>query len=509
MHNPTTTQVTEDEVTRVNVACADQRFWSRDLAPVPPSARTWTFKDVLSLWIALSACVPVYILASSLIFGGMNWWQAILTIFLGNLIVLIPMVLNAHAGTRYGIPFPVLCRASFGLRGANIPALLRALVACGWFGIQCWIGGWALYKILSLYLPSWDTLADLAFVGINIAQLFCFGVFWMINQAIVWRGIESIRLLINIKAPLLIALSLALLVWAYFTADGFGPILTQPSAFVPGGEREGEFWVFFFPALTANVGIWATLALNIPDFTRYARTQRAQILGQAIGLPMSMGLVSLLGIAVTSATVVIFGEAIWDPVELLAKFQNPVVQVVGLVALIIATLATNLAANVVAPANDFANFFPRYISFRGGAIITGIIGILIQPWRLVSDPTGYIFTWLIAYSALLGAIGGVMICDYYLLRRARLDLNALYDEKGAYWYRNGFHTAGLVALLAGILPCVPGFLGTIGVLEVAPLWTSLYHYAWFISFAVSFVVYAGTLTARPGAPKSVAAQAAS
>jgi nucleobase:cation symporter-1, NCS1 family len=238
------------------------------------------------------------------------------------------------------------------------------------------------------------------------------------------------------------------------------------------------------------VGFWATLSLNIPDFTRFAYSQRDQVIGQALGLPTTMGLYSFIGVAVTSATVIIYGHEIWDPVVLVTKFTNPVILVVALFALCLATLATNLAANVVSPANDFANLWPRMISFRTGGLITGIIGILIQPWKLVADPEGYIFTWLIAYSALLGAIGGVLIADYYVIRRTRLDLPRLYSKDGPYWYTSGFHIAALVALAAGIAPCVPGFLATVNAVTAAPFWKEIYQWAWFISFAVSGCVYA-------------------
>ena len=480
---------TPNDIATLESSLKVKTYWSDDLAPVPLSARLWALRDMVSLWVALSACIPTYMLASSLIEEGMNWWQAVLTIFLGNLIVLLPMVLNSHAGTKYGIPFPVFCRAAFGLRGANAPALLRALVACGWFGIQTWIGGWAIYKVLELYFTSWSQQANIPLLNINLPQLICFLAFWSLNLYIIWRGIESVRALLNIKAPLLIGLGLALLVWAYREAGGFGPMLSQPSQFVLGGKRQGEFWSFFFPALTANVGFWATLALNIPDFTRHVKTQRDQILGQALGLPLTMGLYSFIGVAVTSATIVIYGNAIWDPVELLSRFESPFWHALGLFGLVIATLATNLAANVVGPANDFANLSPRHISFRTGAILTGLIGICIQPWRLVEDPSGYIFKWLVAYSALLGAVGGVMIADYYVLRRTRLDLRGLYDPEGPYWYTNGFHVAALLALIAGIAPCVPGFLAVISTKAPATVWTEIYNYAWFISFGISFAMY--------------------
>jgi NCS1 family nucleobase:cation symporter-1 len=369
---------------------------------------------------------------------------------------------------------------------------LRALVACGWFGIQTWIGGWAIYKILVEFVPSWGALPNIPVLDINAAQLGCFLFFWAINIWVVYKGIESIRVLLNIKAPLLIGLGLVLLAWAYTAADGFGPMLAKPSEFSPGGDKAGEFWPFFFAALTANVGFWATLSLNIPDFSRYAYSQRDQVLGQALGLPTTMALFSFIGVAVTSATVVIYNETIWDPIVLLSKFSNPVVLIVAMLALCIATLATNIAANVVSPANDFAHLWPQAITFRVGGFITGLIGILMQPWKLVADPTGYIFTWLIAYSALLGSVGGVLIADYFVLRRTRLDLPGLYKKEGPYWYAGGFNPRAMIALVLGIAPCVPGFLGTVSAnLKelIPPVWVSIYHYAWFISFGVSLVAY--------------------
>jgi NCS1 family nucleobase:cation symporter-1 len=459
------------------------------MAPVPAEERTWRARDLAVLWISMSACVPTYMLASSLIDGGMNWSDAVLTIFLGNCIVLVPMALNAHAGTRYGIPFPVYCRAAFGLRGANVPALMRALVACGWFGIQTWIGGMALHTLLAVWFPEWTDAPPIAGLDITMPQAGCFLAFWFVNIVVVWRGIDTIRVLLNIKAPLLIALGLALLAWAYVQAGGFGPMLSQPSAFEVGQPKEGLFWAFFFPALTANVSFWATLALNIPDFSRYARSQRDQIVGQALGLPPTMALYSFIGVAVTSATVVIYGSAIWDPVQLLTKFENHAVLIVAMLSLCLATLATNIAANVVSPANDFAHLKPKWISFRIGGLITGVIGLVIQPWRLVANAGVYINTWLIGYSLLLGACGGVLIADYWVLRRGCLDLRGLYRRDGPYWYTGGFNPIALIALAAGIAPCLPGFAAAAKLVEVPAFWSDLYAYAWFVSFGVSFVSY--------------------
>ena len=479
----------DDEIHEHHEPVSRSPYWNKDIAPTKKSERTWATKDLAVLWISMSACVPTYMLASSLIGGGMNWWQAVATIFLGNCIVLLPMVLNAHAGTKYGIPYPVYCRPSFGILGANVPALLRALVACGWFGIQAWIGGEAIYKLLGIWLPGM-LAAPPVFAGLNAGQWACFLFFWAVNMAVIYKGVESIRVLLNVKAPLLIVLGLALLAWAYFAAGGFGPMLSTPSAFDAGQPQEGKFWAFFFPALTANIGFWATLSLNIPDFSRYAKSQKDQVMGQALGLPTTMGLYSFIGVAVTSATVVIYGATIWDPIDLIARFKNPLVLAVALVSLCIATLATNIAANVVGPANDFAHLWPEKIDFKIGGYITGVIGVLIQPWKLVSDPSGYIFKWLVAYSSLLGAVGGILIVDYFLIRRTRLDIRGLYEKGGPYWYAGGVNGRALIALVLGLVPILPGFLGTVGAAQVAPHWVTLYHYAWFISFGVSGAVYA-------------------
>ncbi len=447
----------------------NRKLINDDLAPSSIAQRSWDTYNIAALWVGMSVCIPTYMLASGLIAGGMNWWQALLTIGLGNIIVLIPMVLNAHAGTKYGIPFPVLARASFGTVGSNIPALLRAVVACGWFGIQAWIGGQAFNSLIIILLPEWAVFSFGPAIG--------FLIFWSLNVYFIVNGIESIKWLQSLGAPFLLTVALGLLIWAYINADGFGPILSQPSKF----QTAGEFWVFFIPSLTGMVGFWATLSLNIPDFTRYAKNQKSQMLGQAIGLPPSMIVFSFIGIAVTSATVIIFGEAIWDPVTLLSKFDNPVVVIISLISLIIATLTTNIAANVVSPANDFANLSPKHITFVKGGLITAVIGIAMMPWKLLSDYSAYIFGWLIGYSSFLGPIAGVLICDYFIVRKRVLNAKELYDPKGEYFYRSGYNLKAIFALAAGVL------LALIG-LFVTPL-KFLYDYAWFVGFAVSFVLY--------------------
>jgi NCS1 family nucleobase:cation symporter-1 len=443
----------------------DASLYNPDLAPIPLEKRSWGTYNYASLWVAMSVCIPTYMLASGLIAGGMSWVQAVATIFLGNLIVLIPMLLNAHAGARYGIPFPVFVRASFGVRGANVPAILRALVACGWFGIQSWIGGQAIYAMLRIVWPGAANVPG--------SNWICFFLFWAINMAVIWRGIETIKFLEGIGAPFMLLVGLLLLFWIARKAGGFGPVLRAQSKF----HSTAEFVRFFIPALTGMVGFWSTVALNIPDFTRYAKSQRAQMTGQALGLPTAMTLYAFIGVAVTSASAIIFGEPIWDPVVLLGRFNQPLIGLIAMVALLLATLNTNVAANVVSPSNDFSNLRPSLISFRTGGLITGVVGILMMPWKLLSDFGSYIFGWLVGCSALLGPIAGIMICDYYLVRRRELLIEDLYQRGGAYEYRSGFNPKAIVALALGVLIAVIG----LAVPEVR--W--LYDYAWFVGFFVA------------------------
>ena len=478
---------------------------SPDLAPVPLAERTWSTGNYAALWISMSLCIPTYMLASSLIEGGMNWWQALLTILLGNSVVLVPMLLNGRAGAQYGIPFPVFARASFGVRGANVPALLRAIIACGWFGIQTWIGGFALYQMAVLWVPRLATLPAVFPDGWGLATgpALLFFLFWLLNMYVVHKGVESIRKLLVFKAFFLPVAALALLWWAISAGHGLGPILAQPSKFA----SNASFWAFFFPSLTGMVGFWATLSLNIPDFTRYATSQRAQQMGQAIGLPASMTLFSFVGVVVTSATFVIYGKTIWDPVVLAGKFDSKLLVSAAMLAVALSTLATNIAANIVSPANDFANFSPTRISFKTGGYITGVLGVLIFPWKLIADPSGYIFTWLVGYSGLLGPIGGIMIADYYVLRHQQLSVAELYQYHGRYAYRHGVNWAAMLALALGILPNVPGFLTAIGGLAPGAVWPGLvavYNYAWFVGFLVSGGIYL-LLMRRPSAGHSTEA----
>lgn len=470
---------------------SDPSLHNEDLAPVPPEKRTWGMWNVAALWVGMAVCVPTYTLASERVGQGMSAWQAVFVIALANAIVLLPLMANGHPGTKYGIPFPVLVRASFGVRGAQVPAMLRALVACGWFGIQCWFGGLGLWATASALFPDVSVPA-VTVLGAPLAQLLWFFVFWLLNVYFIWRGMESIKWLETLAAPFLIACGLALLVWAIDAGGGLGRIMDQPAT-KPLSQT-------FAVALTSGVSFWATLALNIPDFSRYARSQRDQALGQAIAMPTSMTAFAFIGVATTAATIIVWGGApITYPDALVMKLDNSIITVAGMLGLAIATLSTNIAANVVSPANDFANLAPSKISTRGGGVITAVIGVLICPWLILSSAGNYIFVWLVGYGVLLGPIGAIMIVDYFVHRRRELVVDELYRRGGRYEYTNGINWRAMIAFALGVIPCLPGFISAAAGWApgtVPAVFEHIYTWAWFVSSGIAAAAYHLLMRAR-------------
>ena len=452
-------------------------LYNEDLAPVPVARRNWTTYNYAALWISMAHCIPTYMLSSGLISAGMNWWQALITILLGNTIVLVPILLNSHPGTKYGIPFPIFARAAYGTYGSNVPALMRALVACGWFGIQAWIGGEALNTFFRAIIPGWQMLLGGPIGGHTPTEWLSFLLFWGFNIYIIYRGMDLLRKVENWAAPFVLIMTALLLGWAIWKANGLGYLLNQQGKF----HTLGEFWTIFIPSLTGMIGFWATLSLNMPDFTRFGKSQRDQVVGQVVALPSTMTVFAAMGVMITSAAVVIYPhmkpEELWDPMKLVGQFQSVTVIAISMFTVVVATLAVNIAANVVSPANDFANALPKWISFRTGGLMTGIIGILFQPWRLLADPSGYIFAWLVGYSGGLGSIAGVLIADYWLVRQKRLELGDLYRTEGTYTYYGGWNWRAIIATLIG---CALAWIGLI-----VPALRPMYDYAWFVGFGAA------------------------
>lgn len=454
---------------------------NNDLLPTSKEERTWKWRDYTALWIGMVVCVPTYTMASAMLDQGFSWKMAIWIVFAANCIVLVPMILVGRVGPIYGVPFPVFARASFGVKGANFPAILRALVACGWFSINCYFGALALHGFLNLLGMN------LAGPGpgetISTSQFMCFLVFWLIHIWFIWRGLESIRKLEVIAAPLMIIASI-LLVWVLFTKLSIKDIFDLPVKVVEGGPRT---WA----ALTGVIGFWATLSLNIPDFTRFARSQKDQVIGQAIGLPIPMALFSMVGVIGFSASALLYGKAELFPDGLLNQ-MGPVASGVGLLVILLATLTTNVAANLVSPSYDFSQVAPALISFRTGGLVSAAVGLLFMPWKLLATSGDYLFTWLGGYGTLLGAVLGIMLADYYLVRKGHINLNELYKRDGEYSYSKGWNLQALAAFAVGVIPCLPGYFAISGILpkgSVSTFWIELHSFGWFFSVAVSGIYY--------------------
>ncbi|MFB3125466.1 MAG: NCS1 family nucleobase:cation symporter-1 [Woeseiaceae bacterium] len=450
--------------------------YNADIAPTRVAQRTWTKWNIASLWVGMAICVPTYILGGVLTsYFGLSVTEALWTILIANIVVLIPLTLNAFPGTRFGIPCPVVLRASFGIIGSNVPALIRALVACGWFGIQTLFGGIAIHLLLSALFDGWAALG-------GTGEVIGFFIFWVANVTVVIRGSESIKHLETLAAPLLLVVAVGLVFWA-LPKVSISEVLATPANRPDGAS----FFGYFMAALTAMVGFWATLSLNIPDFSRFARSQRSQIIGQIIGLPLTMFLFSGLGVLLTAASMELVGETISDPINLIGHIDNTFWVILSMLMIILATISTNTAANIVSPTNSFQNIAPKYISETKGVLITGVIGILLMSWELLkkmgwleSDVSveSLYSNWLIGYSSLLGPIAGIMIVDYFLVRKQHYELPDLYRDGGVY---PAWNTAGFIAFLIPVgLTFVAITTGRLG-------W--FYNYGWFTGSILGGIIY--------------------
>jgi NCS1 family nucleobase:cation symporter-1 len=508
----------------VDMGLAGSPLHNEDLAPVPIAKRNWTTYNYVALWIGMAHNIPTWGLAAGLVLLGMAWYQAIFTIMVANIIVLLPMLLNSHAGTKYGIPYPVFARASFGVFGANLPALMRAGVACGWFGIQTWIGGTAIFTVMGAIFgaDSWWTTATPIAIGFGGAQPWTvwlsFAVFWALNIFIIWRGMDAVRRFENWAAPFVLIVAVVLLIGMTFKAGGLGPLLEDHGTV---GWSLDKFWFGLFPpALMGMIAFWSTLSLNMPDFTRFGKSQRTQAIGQALGLPTTMTVFPLIAVLVTSAALVVFpGEDpanLFNPVYLVGLMNDGsalglIVVLLSLVTLGVATLSVNVAANIVSPSYDFSNAWPKRISFRTGGIITGVVGILIQPWMLYSNPDTYIFTWLGTYGGATGAIAGVLIADYWYLRKTKLNLADLYRTNGEYRYSRGWNWYAVIALVVGIVLAIGGSYSAGGqpfpADGIIPFLKPLADYSWVVGLIVSFLAYVALMRLAPRGRTTAAMEA--
>ena len=450
--------------------------YNDDIAPTKASQRTWSRWHVAALWVGMAICVPTYTLGGVLTaYFGLSVSEALWTILIANIVVLVPLTLNAFPGTRYGIPCPVVLRASFGIIGSNVPSLIRAIVACGWFGIQTLFGGIAIHLLFSALFDGWAALG-------GTGEVIGFFIFWVANLAVVIRGSESIKHLESLAAPMLLVVAIGLLFWA-MPKVSMGDVLATPA----NRPEDASFFGHFMAALTAMVGFWATLSLNIPDFSRYARSQRSQVVGQIIGLPLTMLLFAGLGVVLTAASVELVGQTVSDPINLIGRIDSPFWVVLSMLVIILATISTNTAANIVSPTNVFQNVAPKYIDENKGVILTGVIGVLLMSWELLKK-LGWLDTdvsveslysnWLIGYSSLLGPIAGIMVVDYFLIKDQRYDVLALYRDDAGYpaWNKAGF--------IAFLVPVV-----LTGLALKLPMLSWFYTYGWFTGSILGGLIY--------------------
>ncbi len=464
---------------------ANDQLYNEDLAPVPRSGRTWSTYNYTTLWFGMSSQIPTYLIGAGLIALGMNWWQAILTVALGNALILIPILLNSYVGARYGIPFPVFVRSSYGVFGANLPALLRAAVACGWFGIQVWIGGTAINIGIAALIPGWLQFGG-TLAGNSVGMWISFAIFWALHILIIYRGMDTLRRFQTWAAPVILAFGLGLAAWMIIAAGGLGQILADPGRL----NTAESFFPVFIPSLVGVMALWATLSLNVLDFTRFAKNQKSQLIGQAVSLPSAMTLFAALGVILASASNVVYGAPIWDPVVLAAKIEIPIVLALAMLGAAVATLTVNMSANVVSPAYDFANLAPRYISRRTGGFLVGFFGVVTQPWLLLSSPDTFIFDWLGTYGGGMGAIGGVMIADYWLVRRRKLNVDALFSATGPYRFTRGWNLVALISTAVGLFIAWGGL--------VIPALSFLSEYGWFAGFFGAGLCYWALSRIFPG-----------
>lgn len=451
-------------------------YYNGDLAPVPKKERTWGTYHIATLWMGMCIAISTWMLASSGIALGLSWWQSILNILIANVIVLVPMQLNSHAGTKYGIPFPVFARLSFGPKGAHLASLARGIVGAMWFGVQCWLGGEAINVVMGSIFKSWANW--------EFSKVLSYVIFTVICTAVAYLGSKAIKFMESWGVPILGVCAAALIIWGIVAVGDAGKQISDVFN-MPATYQPGQFWFIFLPALTGNIGFWATMALNIPDFSRFAKSQKVQLKGQIIGLPFMMMLIAFVSIFVTGCGLLVFGELLWDPTSVVVKIGNPIASVVGCLGIAIAQVTTNVAANIVAPANGFSNLAPKKISYRTGVLIGALISVLIMPWKLLASPEGYIFNFLGTYAVYLGPLAGIYIADYYIVKKRRIDTYSLFVGKGGrYWYQNGVNRAAIAVWVISVIPPTLGLL-----FPGNAFFKGIFDNGWIFGFVLSLIIY--------------------
>jgi NCS1 family nucleobase:cation symporter-1 len=500
-----------DEAT---ASLASSKYFNNDIRPTVQAERTWGTYNISMLWVGMSICIPSFMMASGLVGMGLSVWASVFNVVLGNVLILIPIQLNSYVGTKYGISFPVFSRLTFGMKGAHIASVSRAITACGWCAVQCGLGGTAIMFCVQAFVPSLDISTP---VCVWVGFLLFLFMTWLLTAF----GEKIIRVFEAIGSPVLIVMSIGLLIWAFVIAGNAGYSVGDVfSTNITSGDtaatRGGAFAVFLI-GLTNNIGFWATMALNIPDFSRYAKNQKAQFRGQLYGMPIMMAVCAVIGAVYAQATFLadITGNrvALFSPVDALAYIGTPgtvshsiLLLVLG-IGVIIATLTTNIAANVVAPGNGFSNLSPKRISYFWGVTIACVIAVVYQFLLTSSDTlSGAMFTFLNIYGGILAPFAAILIIDYWVHKKQRVEVIDLYREGSdtRYYYQGGFNSAAIIAWIAGaFVPTLYSIVATAApssafVQNAVLYYININSYLW--AFLVAFIVYLligkGSLTVK-------------
>jgi NCS1 family nucleobase:cation symporter-1 len=461
----------------------DPALSNGDLAPTPPSQRTWSAWHYAALWMGMVHSAFGFAVLGGMIAGGMSAWQALFVVLIANLVQLGFMVLTGRVGARYGIPYAVWARTTFGTFGANVPAVTRGIVAIGWFGVQSYLGATAINALLVTVFESWRNF-DHVIGGVAANLWVAMILYWAVNFVVIRHGMETVRRFESWAGPAVFVVMVPALIWAVGQMDGLGPVFTESSRY----ESTGSFLLHgFLPGVALFVSAsWATMVLNLPDLTRFARSNRAQVRGTVIGLPLATVVFYLMAAIIVSGTQAATGKLIWNPADVLIAIDIPAFTIVGALLIAVATLSVNVAANLVSPAYDITNLLPRVFTFKRAASLAIVLGFVYMPWKLMEDPDT-LFRVLNNVGAIIGPATGIMLADFYVVRKRRIDVGALYRRHDRYWAQGGYNLVSLA-----VLAVVSGFC-LLGQLIDPIAWS--YDYAWFVGVGLGFVLHLATVLA--------------
>ena len=478
---------------------AHPKLYNHDLAPTAPEGRTWGVFSLFAMWMSDVHSVGGYTFAASLFFLGLTGWQVLIAMTVGIVAVYFLMNLIGRPSLRYGIPFPVVARIAFGVMGANLAAITRGVVGIVWYGVQTYFASKAVQVLVLTLAPSAGALTHNSILGLFTLGWLSFLFMWFFQLVIFLSGMERIRRFIDFCGPVVYVVMFALAAWMLWQT-GFSSLSLQLSP--PAASPAATIGVMANAAMLI-VAYFAALLLNFGDFARFGKSEAAMKRGNFLGLPVNFLVFSIITVIVTAGTLKVFGQAIMDPVRIVERIGNPVVVIIGSVTFIVATMGINIVANFVSPAYDIANLYPEKIDFRLGGLITSILSVLVCPWMFVASPQA-ITLFVSIFGSVLGPMFGIMIADYYLVKRQTIVVEDLYTlaPEGSFHYDGGWNRRALVALaVSGFLSIGLSLLGAYKVILNVGDW------GWLIGAGSGALVYRALAGQQPQPQNSPAATA--